>query len=389
MKELAMVYRIKVVLISLALLTMTSLSNVQAQSDERCFPETGFCIAGRFREYWESNGGLSIFGFPITPQQEEMVEGKPLQVQWFERNRFELHPENARPYDVLLGRLGVTSLEIDRQDWTAFPTATPLPECRYFAETQHNICGDILTYWRANGLEFDGQEGKTEAESIALFGLPLSEILTVTIEGQSYNIQWFERARFELHPENAPPYNVLLGLLGSHVLQALQAICIDFEEPPWALGTQYGDPVGQVPGNIAFTSGGVRILVQPFEFSGDGGTFNYAQIDDAPISFSAGQSLRLNHINVEFDFNTIGFSPSQVSLDFLDLGGTENLAVNGNPSFIDDIARAPSLMAGVAVSVNVTPIPRGKSGTVMLNGPIQSFSIGGQEFWIDHVCISP
>jgi hypothetical protein len=30
-------------------------------------------------------------------------------------------------------------------------------------------------------------------------------------------VQWFERARFELHPENQPPYNVLLGLLGNEV----------------------------------------------------------------------------------------------------------------------------------------------------------------------------
>jgi hypothetical protein len=30
-------------------------------------------------------------------------------------------------------------------------------------------------------------------------------------------VQWFERARFELHPENAPPFNVLLGLLGNEI----------------------------------------------------------------------------------------------------------------------------------------------------------------------------
>jgi hypothetical protein len=30
-------------------------------------------------------------------------------------------------------------------------------------------------------------------------------------------VQWFERARFEQHPENPPPHNVLLGLLGNEV----------------------------------------------------------------------------------------------------------------------------------------------------------------------------
>jgi hypothetical protein len=36
-------------------------------------------------------------------------------------------------------------------------------------------------------------------------------------DGKQYQIQWFERARVELHPENAAPYNVLLGLLGNEV----------------------------------------------------------------------------------------------------------------------------------------------------------------------------
>jgi hypothetical protein len=34
-------------------------------------------------------------------------------------------------------------------------------------------------------------------------------------DGRMYLTQWFERARFEYHPENAAPYDVLLGRLGS------------------------------------------------------------------------------------------------------------------------------------------------------------------------------
>jgi len=36
-------------------------------------------------------------------------------------------------------------------------------------------------------------------------------------DGKQYQVQWFERARFELHPENDAPYDVLLGLLGNEV----------------------------------------------------------------------------------------------------------------------------------------------------------------------------
>jgi hypothetical protein len=187
-----------------------------AQNDQRCFPETNQCISGRIREFWEQNGGLPVFGLPTGPQQEITIEGKPYQAQEFERNRLELHPENQRPYDVLLGRLGVTRLEQQSRNWFTFPKSEAQPGCRFFAETGHNVCGDILAAWRAHGLDL-GQPGVSEAENLALFGLPVSDVQTEQIEGKPYQVQWFERARFELHPENQPPYNMLLGLLGNEV----------------------------------------------------------------------------------------------------------------------------------------------------------------------------
>ncbi|NJO07381.1 MAG: hypothetical protein HC876_18730 [Chloroflexaceae bacterium] len=105
-------------------------------------------------------------------------------------------------------------LEQQGRAWQTFPRdEAAQPGCRYFAETQQNVCGDILTAWSANGLEL-GDPGISERESLALFGLPISPLQEEDIEGQTYQVQWFERARFELHPENALPFNVLLGLLG-------------------------------------------------------------------------------------------------------------------------------------------------------------------------------
>jgi hypothetical protein len=192
----------------------------EVPTDARCFVETGYCISGRIREFWEQNGGLPVFGLPITEQREEMIEDVALQVQWFERNRLELHPENPPPYDVLLGRLGIDRLEQQGRDWTSFPTAEPLENCRFFPETAHNVCGDMLALWEANGLELDGVAGTIPFESLALFGLPLSEPQLETLgDGEVYTVQWFERARFELHLENEQPYHVLLGLLGREVLE--------------------------------------------------------------------------------------------------------------------------------------------------------------------------
>jgi hypothetical protein len=179
------------------------------------FPETGHQVCGRLLSYWRENGGLPVFGYPIGPQQEVSIEGRPYQAQEFERNRLELHPENQRPYDVLLGRLGAEVLVRQGRDWQQFGRVGAAPDgCLYFAETGHSLCEPFLGYFRSKGLEFDGRPGYSLAESIALFGLPLSEPQTETIEGRPYTVQWFERARFEWHPENAPPYNVLLGLLG-------------------------------------------------------------------------------------------------------------------------------------------------------------------------------
>jgi hypothetical protein len=185
---------------------------------QRCFTETNQCMDGRIAEFWEQNGGLAVFGFPIGPQEQTTVDGKTFTVQRFERNRLELHPENARPYDVLLGRLGADRLAQQGRDWFGFAKSGDTGGCRVFPETGHSVCGAILKAWRANGLQIDGKKAVTDAESLALFGMPLSGVLTETLsDGKQYQVQWFERARFELHPENAAPYDVLLGLLGNEV----------------------------------------------------------------------------------------------------------------------------------------------------------------------------
>jgi hypothetical protein len=185
--------------------------------EQDCFDATGYCIHGRIRDYWHANGGLSVFGYPIGPQQEMTIEGKTLQAQWFERNRLEIHPENQPPYDVLLGRLSEEILLKRGHVWQEEPKSAPQSGCRYFEETGFNVCGEIFQAWRRNGLELDGRSGKTEDENTALFGLPIGEARMETIEGNEFLVQWFERARFEVHPENAPPHNVLLGLLGNEI----------------------------------------------------------------------------------------------------------------------------------------------------------------------------
>ena len=209
--------RSRVLLVFLGILSFVILSPApSSHAAQRCFTETNQCMDGRIAEFWEQNGGLAVFGFPIGPLEQTTVDRKTFTVQRFERNRLELHPENARPYDVLLGRLGADRLGQQGRDWFGFAKSGDTGGCRVFAETGHAVCGPILKAWRANGLQIDGKKAVSEAESLALFGMPLSGLMTETLsDGKQYQVQWFERARFELHPENDAPYDVLLGLLGN------------------------------------------------------------------------------------------------------------------------------------------------------------------------------
>jgi peptide/nickel transport system substrate-binding protein len=73
----------------------------------------------------------------------------------------------------------------------------------WFPETRHTLSGKLLEYWWRYG-------------GLAQFGYPLSEPFEETSRADSkrYTVQYFERARMELHPEKPAPYEVELGLLG-------------------------------------------------------------------------------------------------------------------------------------------------------------------------------
>lgn len=212
---------------AIAVLLITALMPVAyVSAAPRCFPETNQCLDGRVRQYWEQNGGLPVFGFPIAAQapEQNLDTGQTYATQWMERNRFESHPENKAPYDVLLGRLGDDRLRQLGRDWQKEPRESGQKAgCLWFEQTGHNVCNQsgsigFRTYWETHGLEFDGQPGTSYAESLALFGLPLTEPkVELNTSRDRVVTQWFERARFEYHPNKPAEFKVLLGLLGNEV----------------------------------------------------------------------------------------------------------------------------------------------------------------------------
>lgn len=178
-----------------------------AQADCRTFPETNKTVCGSFLTYWDTHGGLAQQGFPISNEFQEKsdIDGKTYTVQYFERAVFEAHPENKAPYDVLLSLLGRMKLA------EKYPAGVPdgdvglMPgESRTFPETGKSVSGVFLNYWQEHG-------------GLAQQGYPISNAMyeSITRTSPARIVQYFERAVFELHPENNNDFAVLLSRLGA------------------------------------------------------------------------------------------------------------------------------------------------------------------------------
>jgi hypothetical protein len=182
------------------------------------FPATGHSLGGAFAAYWNANGGLARFGYPLT---EELIEpeggsGRPRVVQYFERARFEHFPEYSNtPYEVQLGRLGDAALRRQGVDWQLEPRVGGAPpECLYFPEVGHSICPPLRAAWE-------------QAGGLMLVGYPLTEAFprTDSASGTVYTVQYFERNRIEHHPANAgTPHEIQFGLLARELFTAWNAM---------------------------------------------------------------------------------------------------------------------------------------------------------------------
>lgn len=208
MKAIFPLYKLVVVSLLLSISALSpSAANSQAQDGSRNFPETGKTVGARFLQYWNTHGGLPQQGYPISELMQERsdTDGKTYTIQYFERTVFELHPENQAPNDVLLSLLGVFAYS-DKYGASGAPNQVPNTQVgsQLFTETGKRVGGEFLAYWQTHG-------------GVAQQGLPISDQFyeVSPLNGQRYLVQYFERAVFELHPENDLPYKVLLSQLGT------------------------------------------------------------------------------------------------------------------------------------------------------------------------------
>ena len=177
------------------------------------FAETGHMVKGRFLTYWQEHGDVPVFGFPVSDPLQEVspVDGKTYTVQYFQRAEFEYHPENvSTASEVLLTPLG--SFQYQQRYALLPPDQTVSADNPYtFTVTGNTIGGAFRAYWeKYNGL--------------ANFGYPISnEFQEVSaMDGKTYTVQYFERAEFEYHPDNLPPYDVQPAQLGVQRYQQTQ-----------------------------------------------------------------------------------------------------------------------------------------------------------------------
>ncbi len=141
------------------------------------FPQTGHSVCDRFLDFFQTRGGVEIFGYPIT---EQFIENGRL-VQYFQRVRMEHHPENPPPYQVQLGLLGdmFAPAEQKARIVTSPPPASDDKQ-RYFPETQHVASYGFLEFFDSHG-------------GLDIFGYPVTEPF---LENGRF-VQYFQRALME------------------------------------------------------------------------------------------------------------------------------------------------------------------------------------------------
>ncbi|HEX5166438.1 MAG TPA: glycosyl hydrolase [Thermomicrobiales bacterium] len=172
----------------------------------RYFPETNQSLCDSFLTFWERYGGLMMFGYPISAATIE--NGKT--VQYLERSKFEYQPEAAGTDWEVVGELLGRTITVGREHEQPFQRVSRYGtdgNCQFFDETGHGLCWGFRAYWQEHG-------------GLWMFGYPISEEFEERNpdSGEVYKVQYFERARFEWHPDNqGTPYAVLLGRLGAQL----------------------------------------------------------------------------------------------------------------------------------------------------------------------------
>ena len=186
-------------------------------------------------------------------------------------------------------------------------------------------------------------------------------------------------------PKNAHPITshlAVLEFLEERRLLTATPECIDFD------GLQVGTEI-KVGTSIVADSTGFRAEIrgEPFTWSNNQQTSDgFARVDNNGQAGGSGRDLVVNNILLDFKFEAT-LPLSGLRFNFGELGGNLNVQLNGDFVNFQDFQNIHNTFIGGAF----VTVPVGGSGqdqgVVNINGPIYEFKIGGQELWIDDVCM--
>ncbi|MGB1205945.1 MAG: T9SS type A sorting domain-containing protein [Chitinophagales bacterium] len=161
--------------------------------------------------------------------------------------------------------------------------------------------------------------------------------------------------------------------------------CIEFEG--LTPNDYYGGLSGQSVGDVFYMEDGVPVSLQ--NFTDNFGTLFYDAYVTNPsfLGIGWGNVVFPSNVSLQFDFSGLaGGYVSALSFEFADGGGNENIAVNGETLYINELIDAPM---NIANGVTLSFMQVNGRGTAYLNGNIHTLLIGGQELEVDNFCFSP
>lgn len=192
MKKLFLILITVMMLISISLGLRKAFAQSGGTSEE--YSENGHCLTGEFlRFYHQSPNPQLLYGNPITDAYVDSTT--EIIVQYFEKVRFELHPEEPAGSRVKLSPLGYYMYE--KNEGTPLPVGENPTACRRFPSNEYQVCYAFRDFFEKYG-------------GVDHFGEPLGnhELYGNLI------VQYFQNARFEWHQELPEDKKVLLSNLG-------------------------------------------------------------------------------------------------------------------------------------------------------------------------------
>ncbi|HET9015272.1 MAG TPA: hypothetical protein VFN57_06730 [Thermomicrobiaceae bacterium] len=303
--------------------------------DQVYFPQTGHAVGSDFLDEW-LQGGLPIFGYPLT----DAFQQNGMTVQYFERAVFEYHPANPPGWTVELRRLGAlaTAGRTGEQPFQPLPSTTGSDaNCTFYPQTGHRLCFGFQDYWQSHG-------------GLAVFGYPLSEEFPEKNPdtGQTYTVQYFERARFEYHPNNPPGWQVELGRLGA---AAAAADGVDTAPSPQPAGVPTYDPALWAGANgISVQLPVIFHAQQDPNWCDPADLETWLQLDGAPLPSGDDHAIQASLWSYEISHND-GFNLAQWSASPYAVAATFD-HVSGRTD-VGDAAYTDPTQAGIRISQSI------------------------------------